>query len=92
MAKNFSRHEGNFFVIDEKKNHLPVTRLGITVTRRFGDAHRRNRLKRLAREAFRLCYVDLRKGIDINLRPRERALEVTLPQIQEELRKFFLNL
>ncbi|MBA2728807.1 MAG: ribonuclease P protein component [Parachlamydiaceae bacterium] len=89
MAKHFSRHEGNFLIIDEKISRLPEIRLGITVTKRFGDAHHRNRLKRIVREAFRLCYADLRKGIDINVRPLVKARLATVLEIQSELKKFF---
>jgi len=89
MAKNFTRHEGGFLIIDEIKNHLSEIRLGITVTKRFGDAHHRNRLKRIVREAFRLSYPDLRKGIDINVRPLGKARQATVPEIQSEFKRFF---
>jgi ribonuclease P protein component len=91
MARHFSRHEGNFLIIDEKISRLPEIRLGLTVTKKFGDAHHRNRLKRLVREAFRLCYADLRKGLDINVRPREKARGATLSEIQNEFKKFYIQ-
>lgn len=89
MASHCLRHQGKLLFIDEKKNHRPETRLGITVTRRFGDAHLRNRFKRVVREAFRLCYADLRKGIDLNVKPRPQALSLTVEEAQHELRRFF---
>lgn len=52
-------------------NGLTFSRLGLTVGRRHGDAPRRNRLKRLLRECFRLA--ELPPGIDFVVSPRGGA-------------------
>ncbi len=54
-------------------NGLPDTRLGLAVGRRHGDAVRRNRIKRVLREAFRLCRHQLPAGLDLACAPREGA-------------------
>ncbi len=88
MSSGNKRYNGAFFAIDVRKNNLEVTRVGITVTRRFGDAHRRNRFKRLVREAFRLCQHDLIKGVDLNIRPYPKNFQLTMQQVQAELLRF----
>jgi ribonuclease P protein component len=51
-------------------NDLPYPRLGLSVSRKFGNAVMRNRWKRLLREAFRLCREELPRGIDLVVIPR----------------------
>lgn len=50
-------------------NDLGHTRIGLSVSRKHGNAVRRHRLQRLLREAFRLSQHDLPPGLDLILIP-----------------------
>jgi ribonuclease P protein component len=64
------------------ENGLPHLRLGLSVSRKVGPAVRRNRLRRLYREAFRLSRPQLSAGgLDLVLIPRGPAE----PPLQELL-------
>jgi len=66
-------------------NELDFARLGVAVATRHGNAVRRNRVKRLAREAFRLMRNELPAGWDYMVVPRV-GREFTLENLQRSIR------
>jgi ribonuclease P protein component len=65
-------------------NGLDVPRLGLIVGRKHGHAVRRNRIKRVLREAFRLSQHELPAGLDLVCAPRTGP-EIELRECQPAL-------
>lgn len=64
----------NVLVIKAVSNETSVTRLGLSISKKVGNAVVRNRWKRRIREAFRVQREQLPGGLDIVVRPRKGAI------------------
>ena len=72
-------------VVYVRPNGLGFSRLGLSVGARFGNAVRRNRFRRICREAFRLHKRELPRGCDIIIVPRR--IDLSLEEVAGSLVK-----
>ncbi|MFP3910480.1 MAG: ribonuclease P protein component [Desulfobacteraceae bacterium] len=85
LNRSGTRYHTKHFIVILKKNESGITRLGITAGKRVGNAVRRNRIKRLIREFFRLNKANFPKGFDIAVIAKKDASCFDLRRIEEEL-------
>src|SRR5438093_7608810 len=74
----------SWLIVYACENGLPYLRLGLSVSRKVGQATHRNRLRRLYREAFRLTRHEMPTGLDLVLIPR-RPEAPTLDELKQAL-------
>ena len=72
------------FTLFGLSNSLGYCRLGITATRKLGGAVRRNRIKRLMREVFRLNRTEVVGSVDIVVNARHGLHDTSLKELEQE--------
>jgi ribonuclease P protein component len=85
LAREGKRVSGDWISINYKKSFS--TKLGITVSCKYGSSPERNRFKRIIREIFRLHYQEFKSHFAINVIPKKTAKTAHFTQIQEDFLK-----
>ncbi len=79
------------FLITFGKNDMQITRLGVSVSRKIKKAVRRNRIKRLIREFFRLNKRHIPKGYDILITAKTDLSSFKLKDVEKELKEVLIE-
>ena len=72
-----------YMVVYTRKNSLPVTRTGYTVSAKLGNAVTRNTVRRRLREIYRLHSGLIRSGTDIIVVARSKAVSADYSVLSE---------
>ncbi len=78
----------SYLVLYARKNRTEGNRVGVTVSKKLGKAHIRNRTRRRIREVYRLNEEKFQPGWDIVVVARTRAVEAPF----DALTQSYLNL
>ena len=89
LSKSGQKIRNRFFIANCSSSDTEYTRLGLTVSKRVGNAVTRNRMKRLCRECFRLYRHNITVKRDINIVVTKEAANLSAERFFSSLQKLF---
>ncbi|GBC63804.1 ribonuclease P protein component [Desulfonema ishimotonii] len=89
LSRSGKKLHSRYFIANILPGKSDRTRLGITVTKKVGNAVTRNRLKRLSREFFRLNRQNITGNRDISIIVKKQAAALSTDHFFEHLENIF---
>ena len=89
LSKSGAKIQNRHFIFLYSRSRREYSRIGITVSRKVGDAVVRNRIKRLVRENFRRMRPMIFGAWDINIIAKQSAAGATREQALKSLEDIF---
>jgi ribonuclease P protein component len=77
-------YRGRFFSVHAFPNEHGTPRLGLSISRKVGNAVTRNAVRRRLREVFYSCISELSGNLDLVVSARPAAAEATFEELREE--------
>ena len=81
-----------YLIINFHKKKDKRTKIGLTVTKKLGNAVTRNYIKRVIRASVIKNYNKIPDYFDIEIIPKKRFLESNFEEINADINNFFLSL
>jgi ribonuclease P protein component len=89
LSKAGKKLQNRYFIFTFSHGQGDRSRLGVTVTKKVGSSVKRNRIKRLSREYFRLNRHRLKGNWDINIIAKKEAVGLPSDRIFASLDDLF---
>jgi len=89
LQQTGTKIQNNHFIASYAPGRFSRSRLGITVTKKVGNAAVRNRIKRMSREFFRLNRHKLKGCWDIVIIAKKEAVDLSSGQAFSSLQNVF---
>ena len=89
LSKSGTKIQNRHFIFLYSRSCRPYSRIGITVSRKVGDAVLRNRIKRLVRENFRRMRPMIVGAWDVNIIAKPNSSNLSLSEVGSSLAQLF---
>ncbi len=83
------RIQNRNFIVIYSDGRVKKNRIGITVSKKLGNAVKRNKIKRLIRENFRMNRDKIAEFMDINVIAKKKAGEISADMVFKSLDGIF---
>jgi len=87
IYKKGTRYRGKYFTIVHISNDLNFSRMAVVVSKKIGNAVKRNKIKRWIRTLFRMNKPLMDESLDLIIIPKKEIQEAAWPELQEEFLK-----